>query len=374
MRIKVCILQNGLARGGTDTFVVNLCKGLNSNKYDITVINPSNKKESLVREPEVLQTGARIIHTSPLNRGLISKIRHLVMLYQILKKEKYDVFQTNIDLFNGPQLFVAWLAGVPVRCCHSHNSMQQRALVSGMTFSIRVYQYIMKWMCWTFSNRRLGCSEAAMDFLFTGKKWWQSKYPVIISNGIDIKNFRMPIDVNKKKEEIGIKAKYNIVTIGRIIPQKNPIFIVEVFSELCKTRNDVDLVWIGIGDKENKCREILKSNGVLGRVHFLGSRTDVNEILPCCDLFFLPSAFEGLGIVVIEAQAAGLKCLVSDVVPRETNCGIVNYLSLSCSKQEWVQTISDMLDGKCSLVLDEDRIQKYSIQFMAEQMEKVFDN
>lgn len=86
MRIKVCILQNGLARGGTDTFVVNLCKGLNSNKYDITVINPSNKKESLVREPEVLQTGARIIHTSPLNRGLISKIRHLVMLYQILKK------------------------------------------------------------------------------------------------------------------------------------------------------------------------------------------------------------------------------------------------------------------------------------------------
>lgn len=370
--MKICILQNGLARGGTDTFVVNLCKGLDSKKYDIIVINPSNKKESLAREPEVLAAGAEIIHTSSLV-GAKSKLKHLSMLYRILKKGQFDVFQTNIDLFNGPQLLVAWLAGVPIRCCHSHNTMQQKSLIKGQTFSVRIYQRIMKWMCWKFSNRRSGCSEAAMDFLFTQKDWRQDKYPIVINNGIDINRFRQPLDIAKKKGELRLKAKYNIVTVGRIIPQKNPEFIADTFSALCKLRNDVDFVWVGIGDKEIDCRKILENNGCIDRVHFLGSRTDVNEILPCCDLFFMPSVFEGLGIVIIEAQAAGLQCLVSDVVPHEANCGATKYMSLGSPKSEWAQVMSDMLDGKIKLTVDEQKIQEFSVQHMVEQMEKVFE-
>ncbi len=373
MKKKICILQNGLARGGTDTFVVNLCRGLDYDKYDITVVNPSNKKESLVREPEVLKIGARIIHTSPLT-GFMSKIKHLWMLYGILKKEKFDVFQTNIDLFNGPQLLIAWLAGVPVRCCHSHNTMQQKSLIQGMTIAVGIYQKVMKWMCWTFSNRRTGCSEDAMDFLFTDKDWHQDRYPIVINNGIDIEHFRRPIDIEEKKREIGLTAKYNIITIGRIIPQKNPLFIARVFSELSKMRDDVDFVWVGIGDKEEECREIFRRNNCLRRVHFLGLRSDVNEILKSCDLFFMPSAFEGLGIVIVEAQVAGLQCLVSDVVPKESECGAVEYMSLSKTEKEWAQMICNMIDRKISLCVDEKKIQEFSIEYMVAQMEKVFEN
>lgn len=373
MKKKICILQNGLARGGTDTFVVNLCRGLDYDKYDITVVNPSNKKESLLREPEVLKTGARIIHTSPLT-GFMSKIKHLWMLYGILKKEKFDVFQTNIDLFNGPQLLIAWLAGVPIRCCHSHNTMQQKSLIQGMTIAVGIYQKVMKWMCWTFSNRRTGCSEDAMDFLFTDKNWHQDRYPIVINNGIDIEHFRRPIDIEEKKRELGLTAKYNIITIGRIIPQKNPLFIARVFSELSKMRDDVDFVWVGIGDKEEECREIFRRNNCLRRVHFLGLRTDVNEILKSCDLFFMPSAFEGLGIVIVEAQVAGLQCLVSDVVPKESECGAVEYMSLSKTEKEWAQMICNMIDRKISLCVDEKKIQEFSIEYMVAQMEKVFEN
>ena len=370
---KVCILQNGLARGGTDTFVVNLCKGLeDTGKYDVTVVNPSLSPESLTRESEVIAIGTHVIHTSPLCMDPKSLLKHFFMLYNILKKGNYDVFQTNIDLFNGPQLLISWLAGVPVRCCHSHNTMQQKALTRGITLSIRIYQSLMKWMCWTFSNRRTGCSEAAMDFLFTGKDWHQDKYPIVINNGIDIESFRLQIDIDSKKKELGFTAKYNIVTVGRIIPQKNPLFIVKVFSEFCKYRDDVDFVWIGIGDLEEKCREDLKRNGCIDRVHFLGSRADVNEILPCCDLFFMPSAFEGLGIVIVEAQAAGLKCLVSDVVPHEADCGGVMYKSLFADKSSWVQTMSDMLDGKIHLEIIEEKLQNFSVQHMVNQMEEVF--
>lgn len=370
-KIKVCILQNGLARGGTDTFVVNLCKEIDKERFDVTVVNPSLKPECLVREAEVLATGAKIVRTSPLE-SLSSKIKHFWMLYRLLKDGKYDVFQTNIDLFNGPNLFVAWLAGVPVRCCHSHNAMQQKSIVQGMTFSVRIYQAVMKWMCWTFSNRRSGCSEEAMDFLFTGRNWHQDKYPIIVNNGIDIDRFRTPINVNQKKAELGLTAKYNIVTVGRIIPQKNPLFIAESFAQLCKLRDDVDFVWVGIGDKEAECREILKREGVLERVHFLGSRNDVNEILPCCDLFYMPSVFEGLGIVIIEAQVAGLPCIASDTVPQKANCGAVRYIPLHADKTVWAKAMSNVLDGKLKLKVNEVSLQAFSKHHMAEQMMQTF--
>lgn len=372
MKQKICILQNGLARGGTDTFVVNLCRGLDKTLYDITVINPSNKSESLQQEKDVIEAGAQILHTSPFYLGLKSKIKHFWRLYKILKKGKFDVFQTNVDLFNGPQLFVAWIARVPVRCCHSHNTMQQKTIVQGMTFPIRVYQSLMKWMCWTFSNRRSGCSVAAMDFLFEGKPWRSEAYPTIVNNGIDIEKFRYPINISKKKKELGLKVKYNIATVGRIIPQKNPLFITETISQLFKIRDDVDFVWVGVGELEQQCKDILAKDGYLNRVHFLGSRTDVSEILPCCDLFYMPSVFEGLGIVIVEAQAAGLQCLVSDAIPSEANCGAVYYLSLADSKQCWAQVLSDMLDKKIDLHVNEETIKSFSINNMVQQMTKVF--
>ena len=369
---KVCILQNGLARGGTDTFVVNLCKAIDKNMFEITIVNPSSKANNRVCEPEILTSGVKIIHTSDLDGGLKSKFHHFKKLYHILKKGEFDVFQTNIDLFNGPNLFVAWCAGVPIRCCHSHNTMQQRALVQGMTLSVRIYQSVMKWLCWHFSNRRVGCSKAAMDFLFTGYNWNQKQYPIVINNGIDIEKFRQLFDVEKKKRELGLTAKYNVVTVGRIIPQKNPLFIAEVFSEFCKLYSDCDLVWVGTGPMDVECKQILADNGVQERVHFLGSRSDVNEILQCCDMFYMPSIFEGLGIAIIEAQAAGLPCLVSDAVPREADCGACHFVSLNEDKSVWVQKMIDILECKIDLTVIEEKIQLFSVAYMAKQMQQVF--
>lgn len=370
-KIKVCILQNGLARGGTDTFVVNLCRGIDKERFELTIVNPATSEHCLVREPEIIAEGWEIVRTSPLN-GLWSKLKHFWKLFWILKKGKFDVFHTNVDLFNGPQLFIAWLAGVPMRICHSHNTNQQKALVQGNTMSVRIYQGLMRWMCWTFSNRRIGCSEMAMDFLFKGKDWKQNLYPIVINNGIDISLYRKKIDVEGKKQELGITAKYNITAVGKIAPQKNPIFIAKSFVELCKLRDDCDLVWVGDGNLRTECEEIFMQNGVQNRVHFFGQRSDVNEILQCCNLFFMPSSFEGLGIVIIEAQAAGLPCLVSTEVPQEANCGGCFYKSLNDSKADWASAMSDLLDKKIELKVKETDMQKFSINYMVEQMQQVF--
>ena len=244
---RVCILQNGLARGGTDTFVVNLCKGLDKEKFDIILVNPSNKPSSMVREQEVLSSGCRILRTSPLNLGVLSKIKHLKRLYCILRKEQIDVFQSNIDLFNGPNMLVSWLARVPIRVCHSHNSLQNKELVEGRTLAVRIYQFIMRWMCWSFSNRRTGCSPEAMDFLFKGHDWRNDSNSTVVYNGIDVERFRQTIDISNKRSELGLSAKYNVLTVGRMIAQKNPFFIIDVFSELRNKRDDVNFVWVGTG-------------------------------------------------------------------------------------------------------------------------------
>lgn len=368
---KICILQNSMTFGGTDTFVINLGKGLIQDGYDVTVILSVDEQEELPREHELLSAGIRVVKTCHL-RGFKSKLRHLRLLYKELKKESYSVFQTNIDLFNGPQMLIAWLAGVPIRECHSHNSQQGRELNEGRSLSVKVYQGIMRWLCWTFSNRRCGCSDLALDFLFTDK-WRTDSHARIIHNGIDLEEYHKQIDKKEKRKEIGINARYVITTVGRISFQKNPEFLLEIFRELVKIRNDVELLWCGSGEDEELIYKRISDFSLNEKVHMLGFRKDILEILNISNLFLLPSRFEGLGIVLVEAQAAGLPCVMSDVIPKEVDCGLCLPISLEKEAEYWAVKISDILDGKMQLKIDEQKLKLYSIETMVREMEEVFE-
>lgn len=369
---NICILHNSLNFGGTDTFVINLCKGLIKDGYAVTVILSLDKSVAGPRLSDLEATGANILYTCAL-KSLGSKIKHLYLLFQALRTRKYDVFQANIDLFNGPNMLIAWLAGVPIRECHSHNSQQGRELQLGKTVPVRLYQYFMRFLCWSFSNRRGACSEEAMDFLFK-RKWVEDKSSKVIHNGIDLSAFRKTFDVIQKKKELGLNNRFNICTVGRISYQKNPIFIVEVLNELFKLRDDCDFVWVGIGDMEAQVYERIAYYGIEERIHMLGARSDVAEILRSVDVFFLPSNFEGLGIVLIEAQAADLPCVTATTTPLEANCGSVLYLSLEDSPSKWAKVLSDILDKRIELNVEYEKLEKFSIENMVYEMESLFED
>lgn len=371
---KICVLQNDMAFGGTDTFVINLSQGLVRDRYDVTVVLSAGEKcVSEERKQELKDTGVKIVKTSSLRGGFKSKLKHLKLLYKELKHGRYDVFQTNIDLFNGPNLFVAWLAGVPIRVCHSHNTAQAKELKKGRTFSIRMYQRIMRWLCWTFSNRRIGCSVVAMDFLFK-KKWRNDKNSKVVYNGIDLLRFSGFEKCEEKKNALGLSNKLNILTVGRMDVQKNSIFIAEVFSKLAKERIDVDLIWCGKGELQDEIENIFLNNGVLDRVHLLGVRFDVNEIMQCCDLFFLPSNFEGFPIVLLEAQAANLSCITSTNVTTEVNCGGCTYLDLNDSIDNWILKINEKLDQQSKDIIDKTLLNNFTIQTMVSAMEEICES
>jgi len=373
---KVCILQNGLAKGGTDTFVIELCKHLDKTKYDITVVNSSDKQCEINREKELNASGVKIIRTYPLD-GFKSKFLHLQCLYKILKSGNFDIFQTNIDLFNGPNLFIAWLAGVPTRICHSHNSNQNKAISGNISLVNKLYQRTMRWLCWTFSNKHCGCSDLANEFLYKGHKWENSTYPTIIYNPVDLEKFRGRIDVVLKKKELGLSnSKKYLLTVGRFINQKNPLLIVEILKELFGIRHDIDIIWLGEGgDLEKTVKEKISEHHIADRIHFLGARNDVNEIMHCVDLFILPSNFEGLGIVLIEAQATGKPCIASNTIPKISSCGGVEFLPIDkMSISLWVKTIIDIVDGKRILKIERTELEKFSAINTARQMETVFES
>lgn len=371
-RTKVCILTNGLARGGTDTFVVNLIKYLDKDKLELVVVNSCDNVKSIVREPEIFAEGVPVLRTGDANGSIFDRVKHFYRLYNILRKGNFDVFQTNIDLFNGPQLFIAWLAGVPMRVCHSHNSQQALEVRDGRTLSVKLYQCVMRWLCWNFSTRRCGCSMEAMEFLFKGRKWQQNEYPIIIYNGIDLDKFKNCINKGKKRSELGLTADKLILTVGQMVLQKNPEFIVKSISEYLRKNDDTDFVWVGIGPYRMLIDEWIKLEGMTNRFHFLGSRNDVNEVMNCCDAFFLPSNFEGLGIVIIEAQAAGLSCVVSTGVPVLADCGKVEFVSLDESMDKWHSALDRAITGAGTI--DEKRLSSFSIANMANQMLQVFIN
>lgn len=197
----------------------------------------------------------------------------------------------------------------------------------------------MRKFIWAFSNRRLGCSNLAMDYLYTDK-WKKDKHSYIVFNGIDIEKFNSMNDyqINEKKHLLNIKDEYIICTVGRIQESKNSLFIVDVLSELKKRNVNFKFFWIGKGDQLEAVKVKASEMGVINNIVFLGARKDVNELLQCFDCFLLPSKFEGFGISIIEAQTAGLKCIVSSSISKDVNCGLCRFLSTDNAKN-WADEI-----------------------------------
>lgn len=369
---KICLLNHGLASGGTDSFVLTLAKGLLADGYDVTIamaVDPDSPPQ--FREAEAIAMGAKIYKTSDLD-GINKILRHCTRLYQFLKAEKFDVFHANMDLFNGFNMLVAWLAGVPIRVCHSHNSQSQYEANTGKHFVVNVYRTIMRAFLWRFSNRRCGCSEMAMDYLFQ-EKWKKDDNSSIIYNGIDFSRFTYDgFDKAHKKKELDLPDNNLLITVGRFAEQKNPMFTIRVMEELHKLRPELHLIWIGDGELRSQIETKIAETGS-NYIHLLGTQKNVNDYLRCADLFLMPSLFEGLGIAAVEAQAANLPCVLSDTIPQQVNLGLCQFISLEESPATWAEAICDILDGKSCLMMDEEKRKRFDQNYMVKSVEEVYE-
>lgn len=366
-RTKVAFHQNGLGYGGTDTFVINLCRCIDQSLFDVTVINSTAIPRLRERAREIESVGIPVVHTC-----FIKTLRHHWMLYRILRRGHFDTYHTNVDLFNGPGLMVAWLAGVKNRVNHSHNTNRVGSLGRKSLYS-RLYEGIMRLMIRLFATRHVGCSPDALPFLAPHFDASKAAYPTVIYNGIDFARFGQAMAKrDATRSEMGLEGKHVVINVGNLGPQKNPLMTARVFIALAKRMDDVRLLWVGIGEAEDEVKRMFAQAGVADRVMMLGQRDDVPLLMGASDMMLFPSAFEGLGIVAVEAQAAGLTVLASDRVPRLAQCGGIVYKSLEESPEAWALTAGDILMGKLHPAVNPELLSNFSMEHAARQMEKVY--
>lgn len=264
-------------------------------------------------------------------------------LKRVLQSGNYDALHINTHRVGITLLctVIARKCKVPVVTSHSHNT---RFSVSPNGRAGRI-RSALKDLCASFIRKRcdylFACSENAGEALFGKKGVSQSNFRVL-KNAIDSQKYIFDAQVrNEVRQSIGVEESCFVLgQVGRLSVQKNQVFSMQVFADILKNVPDAELWLIGTGSDQEKLETETGRLGIAGQVRFLGERSDVHKLMQGMDVFLFPSVYEGLGIVAIEAQAAGLPTFASAAVPKETEItGLIHYLPLTEGTQEWVQQI-----------------------------------
>lgn len=371
MKKKLLFFSHGLSANGIETLLVNVFGRLNLDKYDVTVLIAIDEGVESLHEQTVRDLGIRIINAGDMDT-LGKKLAYIKNVKKELESEHYDIVHSHMDLLNGITLYLAKKAGVKKRICHAHNSKSQYLPTGRLAFIKKlvqkIYVKVMKASILKNSTELASCSELASEYFYDGRK------AALIYNGINLDKFRMPDDFNADEyaKRIDASAPKKIISVGRISTQKNPSFALDVIKELAEIRSDFQYIWVGAGELEDEIKAKSKNLGLDKTVIFTGVRTDVPQLLNCCDCFFMPSLFEGLPFSLVEAQAAGLKCLVSDVVSETADAGLIDFFSLEKSAEDWARKLSSMLDAP-KKEADSEKLEKFDINYTVQQLEELYD-
>lgn len=373
-KIKIAFLSHGLSTNGIETFLVNVFKHLDRERYDISVLIGIDEGVVSAREQEVRDLGVRIIPLCDMD-GLKKKIRYLRLLSRRLKEGQYDIVHANMDLLNGAALFFARCAGIPKRICHAHNSSSvfDTAGYAGklMTAVQKVYSALMKKMIDRCSSVKLACSDLAAAY-FYGKKAGDAQ---IIYNGIDLESFMLAASrAEPEDESLRMLAadKTCFVAVGRLSVQKNPFFVLDTVRELSRLRGDVVCCWAGEGELKQELAERIKAAGMEDVFFLLGRRSDVPRLLAQADFFLMPSLFEGLPFSLVEAQASGLDCFVSDSVTKMADAGKCMFISLDKGPRGWAELIDAHLRSGKKMQLDAEKMERFDIRSTAAALDSIY--
>ncbi len=312
--------------GGIESFLMNLFRHYNDENTEFVVV-AHDKNSEFYYESELSDLNVRLIKIHA--PGIGYRVRHVLELYKIFRREKPDVVHGHTYFDNANVMIAAKLAGVKVRVTHSHTN---QPWAKSRRF---IYPVFRKILC-TLSTHRLACSQIAGEALYGTTDF------KVLPNGIFIDEYCYS---NEKRElvrkQLNIPASAKVIGhVGRMVEVKNHKFLLDVLHELLKTDQNYYLLLIGTGNLEPQIKAYAKKLKLLPNIIFLGDSDKVPELLNAMDIFTLPSLYEGLCTALIEAQINGLPTIVSDVVPKEAKISeSTTFLSLSRGPKFWAEKI-----------------------------------
>lgn len=358
-KIRVLHIVGTMNCGGQETFIMNLYRKIDRSKVQFDFIVHTDEK--CYYEDEILELGGEIYIVTPKSKNILKNIKDI---YAILKNKKYKVVHRHSSSANMVlEIAIAKMLKIPIRIAHSHSTS------TANKFTHKISRKILR----KFATHLLACSKESGNWLYGNI---ESEKRIIINNGIDLQKYIYTNSTREKmRQQLGISNNtFCIGHVGRMQPVKNHLFLIELLLLLKKECKDIKLCLVGDGDLKEEIYNIAKEKDLVSQVMFLGVRSDVNELMMAFDLMVFPSLYEGFPITLIEAQATGLNCIVSDTIDKsvDMNLGLIEFLNLS-NIEEWVKKIvySYNSDRKINAISSE-KIKEFDIVRIKDEIQNIY--
>lgn len=326
--IRVAQIMGKMEKGGVESVIMNYYRHMDRDKvqFDFFVDSDSNCPQ----EEEIKALGGRVYKISPYQH--ITK--NLGDMKKIFRKNKYQIVHSNLTTMSVFSLFEAKRCGVPVRICHGHSTSCKGDVKRN------IMKNVLKPFSKLFATEYFACSKYAGKYLF-GNRAFKKGEVNVVSNAIDADKFKYNKFVHDEmRKKLGIEDKFVIGHVGRFVYPKNHSFLIDIFNEIHKRNKDSVLVLVGEGPLEKEAKRKVHAMNLDDCVLFLGAHNDIEKYYQAFDAFVLPSFYEGMPVVGIESQAAGLPCVYSDAVTKDVKLlDTTKMLNINSSAKHWAKCI-----------------------------------
>ena len=362
------VLQVGMTRnlGGIETYLIEQFRHLDKNKIDYDFVNITGEY-SICYEDEILASGSKIFKVVSRHKN---PLLHYWQWFNILLQNKgiYDVIVLNTNSLEYVfPLVLGKIFGIPVRVIHSHNSGFENKQGLARRLLVGMNKKLLAWS----ANLRFACSQFAGQWMFKDNPYH------VIYNAIDIHKYDADLIVREEtRNALGLHTELTLLHVGRFSYQKNHSFLLDIFKEVHRIQPDSVLLLVGDTTEESEflteVKRKIKAYGLENVVRLLGRRDDVNKIMQAADVLVMPSFFEGLTVVGIEAQASDLPLLLSDTVTKELGLlPSTQFISLEAGPTAWAEAIVNSKQHNRQSRYEELKAAGYDIGNETERVEKL---
>lgn len=360
--IRVLHIIGDVCGGGVETVVMNYYRHIDRSAVQFDFVIHRDGKPLL--DDEIKSLGGRVYKVDSYRSNLF---KHIYQIKKIVQENEYKIVHSHMNTLAVFSLFAAWWGGASVRIVHNHTTTDKKEKIrSFLKYALRPFSK-------TFANQYIACSKISGEWMFG--KTFCSRYVWILKNAIDIEKFLY----NKKKrnetrKKFGISENSFVIGhVGRFVPVKNHLFLLEILKSLITRNKDVYLILVGDGPLMEYIVSEVKNKNLDGYVRLLGLRDDVTSIYSAMDVFVLPSWYEGLPVVSVEAQANGLPCIISNRVSDECRLtSAVSFLSLENSAESWANKIWSCSKERNRFAQEEIKVAGYDITQEAKRLEEFY--
>lgn len=358
--MRVLHVITGMGSGGAEAFIMNIYRNIDTTKVQFDFLLRATGQDMYF--PEIEAMGGRIFITPSFPKEAWGNYVETKKFFA--EHQEYDVIHVHGNaLIYMTALVLAKQAGIKCRIMHSHNTKARKPL-------FRLVHETNKQFIGSLANAHFACSQVAGEWMFKDEDFQ------VVNNAIAVDRFSFNEDYRKAiRAEFNLDGKFVVGHIGRFLNAKNHAFIVKVFAEIQKREADAVLLLVGTGGPlEGDVRNQVKELGLEKNVIFTGERNDVYKLIQAMDVLLFPSIYEGLPVTLVEAQASGLVCFISENITAEVCLtDLVKVKSLETPAADWATAILAYRDGyERKDMHDQITAAGYNMQAVAKELEQFY--